>query len=278
MSQLTFAKMHGAGNDFIVIDCPPDSRGAAFRDHPGLAEISALCDRKRGIGADGLFFLTPLEGYRRMKMDFYNSDGSRAEMCGNGLRCAAFFASAKANGWRTPVFETDSGTLETEVLSSSGDGIAQVRISLPLKETFRDCGILDGYRVYSGNTGVRHAVIPVRDTDSVDVAATGRFFRCHSAFSPAGTNVDFVETEKNTDGLYRIRTYERGVEAETLACGTGIAAAGIVLSQFYAAGEKVSFLSRSGDKLEVEISKSESILYKIHLTGPAVFSFFGSLP
>lgn len=231
MPHFNFTKMHGAGNDFILAFSPDGTVGATVRDLvrkiPGT--IVDLCDRKRGIGADGMIFLSPSADKKdRYRMDFYNCDGSRASMCGNGLRCAALFV--KRHGGCSsdePVFETDSGVLDTHVFDSSAVG--RVRISILLNEPFRDLGMISGYRIFFGVAGVPHAVVPVENTDAVDVDAVGRMLRFHEAFSPAGTNVDFVELHTHSpDGCHRIRTYERGVEGETLACGTGITSAGVV--------------------------------------------------
>lgn len=268
-----FVKMHGAGNDFVVILCCEGAlRECTFRDAPDPARIVQACDRRIGIGADGLFFLTPLSG-NRFKMDFYNNDGSRASMCGNGLRCAGLCAGrfAKQNNL---IFETDSGELTTSILSD--DGVTgRVRITILQNEPFRFCGELNGYPVYYGVAGVPHAVAIVPDVDAVDVASEGRALRCHEAFAPHGANVNFLEAEPRTDGLHRIRTYERGVEAETPACGTGISSSAIVLHQFCKKNEKVCLLSRSNDILDVEILKENSILKGVALTGPAVSVFSG---
>lgn len=268
-----FTKMHGAGNDFVVILCVnPDSGESAFRDAPSPERIRKACDRRVGIGADGLFFLTPLAA-DRFKMDFYNNDGSRASMCGNGLRCAALLAARHAKQ-KELIFETDSGDLGVRVLAD--DGVSgRVRITILQNEPFRSCGELNGYPVYFGIAGVPHVVAIVPDVDAVDVDAEGRALRCHEAFAPAGTNVDFIESVPRSDGFFRIRTYERGVEAETPACGTGISSSGIVLHQFCGKNEKVSILSRSNDILDVEILKENSILKGVALTGPAVSVFSG---
>ncbi|MBO5958596.1 MAG: diaminopimelate epimerase, partial [Lentisphaeria bacterium] len=225
-----FTKMHGAGNDFVVILCPDEtSPEAAFRDQPAPARIARVCDRRTGIGADGLFFLTPLVP-GRFKMDFYNNDGSRASMCGNGLRCAGLCAGRYAH-WADLIFETDSGVLTANVLAD--DGVSgRVRITIIQNDAFRSCGELNGYPVYYGVAGVPHAIAIVPDVDAVDVPHEGRALRYHEAFAPGGANVDFVEAEPRADGLHRIRTYERGVEGETPACGTGISSSGIVLHQF----------------------------------------------
>lgn len=274
--RIHFCKMQGAGNDFIVVFCEPGSTEEKLRDSASKTEeIMRLCSRKLGIGADGLLFLTRQARETVFKMDFYNCDGSRAAMCGNGLRCAALFAARRCGGGKTPVFLTDSGELKTEVISAENPGVA--RITIKINEPFRDLGDTDGFRVCFGIAGVPHAVVPVDDTDRIDVEAAGRFLRNHAVFGPAGTNVDFVELAEK-DGAHRIRTYERGVEGETLACGTGIVSAGTVLHQFFNAGKKVRFLSRSGDILQVDISQDGYILTEVYLTGPAQETFEGIAP
>lgn len=278
-SDITFSKMHGAGNDFIVIYAAPGSAEETLRNTITEQQIVQLCDRKLGIGADGLFFLSPVNGSNaRLKMDFYNCDGSRASMCGNGLRCAAFFASRLPGGTTSPVFETDSGVLTTNELSSDGP-CGQVQITILINEPFREVESVDGLRIFYGVAGVDHAVV-LLDTDdlnSLDVVGIGRKLRYHPQFAPAGTNVDFVALRTDCNGIHAIRTYERGVEDETLACGTGISSSGAVLHLLDKNLQKVSFLSRSGDVLQVDISEECNILKQVQLTGPAVEVFRGKV-
>ncbi len=271
MTEINFTKMHGAGNDFIVL----------LRDRSVLPEplpVQSVCDRRTGIGADGLILLSQIQN-SIFQMDFYNNDGSRAGMCGNGLRCAGLFAS-RISGCRKNIFRTDSGALTAEVLSDNGKS-GTVRITIRQNQDFRDMGIVDGFRVFFGVAGVPHAIVPAEDVNAVDVAAAGRFLRNHAVFSPDGTNVDFVETKPDRNGLYRIRTYERGVEDETPACGTGIVSAGLVLRKFFKKEKKVRFLSRSNAELEVEFLQDCNILLNgenesVYLTGPAEESFCGT--
>lgn len=254
---IIFSKMHGAGNDFIVTAdeiCTPDT-------------IKLICDRRKGVGADGMIFLSDPDSELHVGMTFFNNDGTRASMCGNGLRCAAKFAHFK---WLPDqsqiIFKTDSGILETNVLESG-----LIRIELPLNREFMKFGGNGKLLVFAGNTGVPHAVIPVNNVDEIDVEEWGRGIRYHEAFEPDGINVDFIETDfSDPTKIVKIRTYERGVEAETLACGTGIGAAGCVLRTFFGFGENIQFLSRSGDILSLEIPENYTILKRIYLTGPAV--------
>lgn len=276
--RLDFTKMNGAGNDFLVVLCTPGSTAEKFLSSPTLeTEISRVCDRRRGVGADGFIFLTPLPEPCHFRMNFFNNDGSGASMCGNGLRCAGLFASEHGGGTE-PVFETDGGTLTAEVLSAAVPPAAPglVRISIQVNEPFRALGELNGFpSVYVGTAGVPHAIVPVENVDDIDIVAAGRALRYHPAF-PDGTNVDFVELSGD---IHRIRTYERGVEDETPACGTGITSAGIVLHDFVKKSKKVRFLSRSGAVLDVDISQDGNILKgeTVFLTGPAEATFSGSV-
>ncbi len=269
--ELEFFKMNGAGNDFVLIFAPPEGTAAS---------AAALCDRRTGIGADGLILLFPVPGRRNVfRMEFYNNDGSRAGMCGNGLRCAGLFAS-RISGMEHNLFLTDSGALTAEVLAGAGSRRGQVRIAVLNNQPFRDFGMIGGFHVYFGVAGVPHAVVPVADVAALDIVSVGRMLRNHPAFAPDGTNVDFVETAAPP---YRIRTYERGVEDETPACGTGIVSSGLVLHQFFGKDQKVCFLSRSNAELEVEILQDCNILKenemsdRVYLTGPAEESFRGTV-
>lgn len=277
---IQFSKMQGAGNDFIVICAAPGSDEERLRDTVTEQQIARLCHRKLGIGADGLFFLSPVGGSAaRLKMDFYNCDGSRASMCGNGLRCASFFASRLSGGTKTPVFETDSGVLSTQVLADH-ESRGEVRITVLVNEPFREVECAGSpFRIFYGVAGVPHAVVllDTDDPEDFDVLTHGRALRYHPRFAPAGTNVDFVAAKVGKNGAYAIRTYERGVEDETLACGTGISSAGAVFHLLDKNLQKVSFLSRSGDILQVDISGECNILKQVQLTGPAVEVFRGTV-
>ena len=270
MSYMRFAKMHGAGNDFIVIDQTSSMR--KFTPE----RIRLLCDRRKGIGADGIILLSrggmPADD-NLVRMDFFNCDGSRASLCGNGLRCAASFAYKRdlSNGPDVN-FLTGSGVLRTKVLSAD-----RVRIELPADPSgFGEGRKAGDYTVYAGKVGVPHGVVFVEDPDRTDVDGTGRMIRYHEAFAPDGVNVDFLPAEYDLTKPVKIRTYERGVEAETLACGTGAGAAALVLRLRHPEMKKVLLLSRSGDVLEVEFPEEWNILNKMYLTGPAEESFHGA--
>ena len=225
MTAIPFTKVVGAGNDFIVVD-------VRRRRLPGLAgrwaEASrALCDRHMGIGADGLLLLErSADADARMRV--FNPDGSEADMCGNGARCVAQVLAAQGRGraLRNITIDTSAGRVSATV---RGDQVA-MQMSDPTDLRLAMDVTVDGRRLSLGsvNTGVPHAVVPVPSVDDVDVAGLGRALRAHPAFAPRGTNVNFMQPDRTRAGMLRLRTYERGVEAETLACGTGAAAAAVI--------------------------------------------------
>lgn len=263
---IEFTKMHGAGNDFIVID---ESKLPNYI-LPSSEQISFLCHRKRGIGADGLIVIS-----RNCKQDcgftmiFFNNDGGRESMCGNGLRCASLYAYKYLNLDRKIKIQTDVGDLCAEIISD-----CSVKIEIPCIEKFKEVKV-DGINLFFGNTGVPHAVFFADNIDTMDIVKEGRFIRYHKDFQPRGTNVDFVSPVDNSNSSFLIRTYEKGVEDETLACGTGISASAICACLFKNAGNLVKFRTASGDNLTVEIPQSNYDFDKVFLTGPAVEVFSG---
>ncbi|MCQ2444870.1 MAG: diaminopimelate epimerase, partial [Mailhella sp.] len=213
MKNVTFHKMHGCGNDFIFID----NRSAGVSvDHMADWAVT-LCNRKTGIGADGLLFLesTPEGREGDFIWHFYNADGSRAEMCGNASRCASWLAVDLGLAGRELSFGTDAGVIRASV---DFEGMrSRVELTHPKDLALHAVLEADGasYDVQFVNTGVPHAVIICDDCDTVDVDTLGRIFRYHEHFAPRGTNVNFV-TVTGRDAIH-VRTYERGVEGETLA-------------------------------------------------------------
>lgn len=264
---LSFAKMQGAGNDFIII------KASELKNRLTGDTIIRLCDRKRGIGADGIMFLGRLPD-GRINMDFYNSDGSEASLCGNGLRCAAAFSYRFGlSDKRDMVFVTGGGELTSQI---TDDSARQVRIQMPVTEEFREYELENGLKVFKGAVGVPHAVVQVEDVSKVDIRKAGKELRFHPRFAPAGANVNFISPcpEKN---CIRIRTYERGVEDETLACGTGVTSSAVCMRIFCGAEKKQRILCAGGDILDIEIIESCNIVRGAYLTGPAELSFTGSV-
>jgi diaminopimelate epimerase len=209
-----FRKVHGAGNDFIFINGP--------FEHPGLPGLARdLCTRQTGIGADGLVISTPLSGDPpAYEVRCLNADGSEATMCGNALRCAALCAAADHG--HTEVTMVMAGVRHQGVVRGG-----EVAVTAEAGPVLRAAAVIndDGqvYEFDAVHTGTEHAVTFVADVDAVDAVTLGRIVRYHASFAPAGTNVSFVQPAG--PGVLRIRTYERGVEAETLSCGSGAVAA-----------------------------------------------------
>lgn len=208
-----FAKYEGAGNDFIVVD----TRDNGFR--PDAVQIARLCDRHFGIGADGLMTLSSSRE-ADCTMRYYNADGSAGEMCGNGARCFALFAEHLGIGGREKSFDATDGR-HRAIVRQADASAGEIEVGLIDVECIAPSG--NGWFL---NTGVPHYVEFVADIETIDVIARGREIRHDAARFPQGTNVDFVQLLG--PGELRMRTYERGVENETLACGTGAAAAAIV--------------------------------------------------
>ncbi len=205
-------KYHGAGNDFLIID----NRGGSFVPTPG--RVAMLCHRRTGVGADGLITLERSDR-APWGMRYFNSDGSGGMMCGNGGRCIAAFAHSL--GLPMGEFEGPDGMHHATIVAAGGGSPTIVRLGMRDVEQVLDCSPLGMF----ADTGTRHLVVPVADVARVDVAAEGARLRRHPQFAPQGVNVNFVQP--CADGTLRIRTFEKGVEAETLACGTGITAAAL---------------------------------------------------
>lgn len=266
---LTFWKMNGAGNDFVMLD----NRDLALS--LSTEQIAKLCDRHRGIGADGLLCVEPATDGGDFKMRYYNADGSEAEMCGNGARCFGRFVNKLHEDTLTLVrFETLAGMISAEF---EGD---QVRINMSAPHHLQLATDLpvagDVLTVHSINTGVPHAVVFVDELDSVPVKAWGAGLRYHDAYKPKGTNANFAKVL--APGSISIRTYERGVEDETLACGTGMVACALIHHELTGAPSPVSVLVQGGDTLKVGFTETAPHEYTdVTLFGPADFVFQGTV-
>ncbi len=265
---IEFHKMHGCGNDFVFID----NRSMRL-DRRFMSEWArSLCDRKLGIGADGIIFIgeAPGDSGCDYRWDFYNADGLRGEMCGNASRCSCLLAVMLGIAGREQVFLTDAGPV-TARLSHAEGGTAQVTSRLTKPFGFRSATLEAGGRervVYSLVEGVPHAVVFSDDLEAEDVDGTGRDLRRHDFFAPAGTNVNFVRVD-GPDHI-SVRTYERGVEGETLACGTGSSAAVWVCSRLGLTGNSVAVTTSGGETLGIDLEGGD-----VFLTGAAVHVFTG---
>jgi len=262
-----FWKLEGAGNDFLGLD----GRAGGFKLK--RQQIADLCDRRRGVGADGVLVVEkPKVRGADFRMRYYNSDGGEAEMCGNGARCFALLARAvsgrKGNELRV---QTQAGLL---TLRMSGREV-QVSMTEPTKLRLGKKVVVLGRKLVVDflNTGVPHAVLFVRSVRSIDVAKQGRAIRYHSAFAPSGTNVNFVEIGRGN--RIHVRTYERGVEGETLACGTGVVAASILSNLRRGLRSPILVTTRGGDHLRVGFSMVNGQAREVTLQGPARIVYTG---
>ena len=289
---MKFTKMCASGNDFIVVD----NRSGSYPDGAALAQ--RLCRRSYSIGADGLLFLENGKS-GKLKMRIFNPDGSEAEMCGNGARCIAAFCYREKIANRKVHFETLAGLIEAEVVEpesrrgsihrtrttgvinvapTQGESSYAVNLKMgnPSGIELSFDMIIDGekYMMSFINTGVPHTVLIMESIKNVDVKSLGRKIRCHEKFQPEGTNVDFVEVVDR--GRIRLRTYERGVEGETLACGTGAAASAMVCHLLGKANSPVSVETGGGSTLKVHF-KEDGEITDVYLQGDAGFVYEGTL-
>ncbi|MDP6892440.1 MAG: diaminopimelate epimerase [Verrucomicrobiota bacterium] len=261
-----FTKMNGAGNDFILID------NRKIRLQLSQEQIQNICDRQRGVGADGIMLLREAEGEADLGWDFFNKDGSEGEMCGNGARCFARFAQSKLDGQDSISFETLAGIIQTRLEGKN----ATISLTPPKDLCISDhINTLSGeLEIHSVNTGVPHAVLFVEDADKSMVSNLGKEIRHHDHYSPAGTNVNFVHLAG--ENSIHVRTYERGV-GETLACGTGVTASSLITAKLHGYKSPISVRVLGGDNLSVDFEVDGDSFKNVKLTGPAEFVFNGQI-
>lgn len=270
---IPFYKLHGNGNDFLLID---ELKGTQIPDGMKGEFAELYCDRRFGVGADGFLFLSAgTVGDLRMRL--FQPDRSEAEMCGNGVRCFARYAFDQGYFTEECTIETSAGLIPVKI-STGDDSSFMAQIQMP--EPAFDCpGIpaagegvyqqtIGGFRVYAANTGVPHAVVIVDDLETVDIRAVAPRIRHHPSFT-RGANVNFVQVT-GQDAI-RIRTYERGVEDETLSCGTGATASAAVAHRLGLVGEHVA-VETTGGPLWITLG------IRTLMEGPAVPVFFGEIP
>jgi len=263
-----FTKMNGAGNDFVLIDDRARKLKLESR------QIARICDRHAGVGADGLIVLLPCaSGRADWAWDFYNNDGGNAEMCGNGARCFARFVRRLTGANGDITFETRAGIITASFQGERVTAGLTPPKDLRLNQTVSLRG--GNTTLHSVDTGVPHAVMYVPDADRAMVQSLGLEIRSHAHFAPRGTNVNFVEL-RGADAI-RVRTYERGVEGETLACGTGVTAAALISAELHQLTSPVRVQVRGGDLLEVSFERKGGQFANVRLSGPADFVFEGKI-
>lgn len=269
---MKFYKMTGSGNDFVMLD----GRGTQPADWSS-GRIVEVCHRRNGVGADGLVILTP-EGPGTVRMSFYNSDGSQASMCGNAALCSTTLATrlgmASGSGMQ---LATGAGTFPTRVTGRPDES----SLNLPpfdLPESV-PIALEEGEQsIWLSTVGVPHLTLLVHDVDKVDLDGRGRLLRNHPGVGPAGANVNFLTLRQSEKGAeWLMRTYERGVEGETLACGTGAVASAVALARFAGAQLPVDIVSRSGRPLSVRARLEATRAADVWLTGEGRLVFEGDL-
>lgn len=265
---LRYARMHGCGNDFVVIE---DRDGRLWPHRALLARD--LCDRRKGLGGDGLILLQPADpGHADFRMTYVNRTGADGEMCGNGARCAARravdlgLAGSRARSGALRM-QTDAGLIRATV------GAAGVSLSMTTPDDERPSVPLTieghAFDLFAIDTGVPHAVAFLASLDELerlDVESIGRAIRYHQAFAPKGANANFAA--RRPDGAWRMRTYERGVEMETLACGTGAVAVALAAHRRFVAPSPVSILPTGGGVLTIGFKADGDGFRDVTLTGP----------
>jgi diaminopimelate epimerase len=271
MRTVKFVKVVGSGNDFLIVH-GPDISG-----NPAATLARRICNRKFGIGADGLLLLEKSKN-ADIRMRIINADGSEASMCGNGARCIALYLAQQRKNQKSRIFiETKAGIIESQI---KADNVKiklseprNLKLDIPVKVSGR------ALKINFINTGVPHAVVFVQGLDNIDVANLGRQIRYHRSFAPAGANVDFVEVLDKKS--IKVRTYERGVEDETLACGTGAVASSIVFIAKLPDSEPgkyaINVQAHSAEVLKVYVDKIEGqftnawLEGKVRITGQGVY-------
>jgi diaminopimelate epimerase len=282
MKKFVFTKLSAAGNDFILFD---------KKKNPDLAltslEITKLCNRRNGIGADGILTIDKAKDYD-FGLDYFNADGSSGFLCGNGARCSLLYSNV--TGWsngKNITFTQNGNSYSGSVLDSN---LVKFNLNNPDGQKFgfkiKACGQLISASYI--NTGSPHVVINISDVlkdpskpgsfyDDINdfpVFELGREIRYHRDFVPEGTNVNFIQV---IDGVVWIRTYERGVENETLACGTGSVASALIAFKNFKLGNAIKLNVKNGDQLVVDFEAADQSFEKISLTGPAKIIFTGEI-
>lgn len=264
--KLKFWKMSAAGNDFIFI-----YQNEKFSSNFKRKLAIKLCERKISIGADGIIFVKKIDK-NSLKVEYLNSDGTKA-FCGNGTRCAALWFYLNIKKLKTINLYTIKGILKAEIKNKN-----RILLQMPeIKQIDLNCkGKFPKWvkEIHFIDTGTRHSVIPLKEIEKLDIISMGREIRYNPYFLPKGTNVNFIRFKKND--VY-IRTYEKGVEDETLSCGTGITAAGIISAILYNKKSPIRIISKNGDKFYLWFKIENKKIKEVFLEGPAQMVFSGEI-
>jgi diaminopimelate epimerase len=268
MEQIEFWKMSGSGNDFILID----NREGRVKEEEMARLVERACRRRISVGADGVIFVVPSMAYD-FGWRFFNADGGEVEMCGNGGRCVSRFAFLKGIAGPEMTFETLAGPVSAEVrdrrvkVLMPKPGPAFLDIDLEFQKGWAHCDFI--------NTGVPHVVVGVKALSDHPVREQGRSIRYHSRFAPEGTNANF--TSRIGPHRLSVRTYERGVEDETLACGTGAIASALVGAIRGMVNSPVTVETRGGEELVVHFERKGDSFEKVWLEGNTTIVYEGRL-
>ena len=269
MEPIRFSKLSGSGNDFILID----NREGIADGYDLSLFAQVVCKRALSVGADGVIFIeNDPKGECDFAWQFYNSDGSKAEMCGNGGRCAGRFAYKNGIAGKIMSFRSLAGVVHGEIT-----GERSVRLQLTPPSSYEPQIKLDGemgpVNLAFLDTGVPHAVIEVEDANKVDVPTLGAFVRNHERFAPQGANANFVSVSGENELL--IRTFERGVEGETLACGTGATAVAVAMTLAGRVAPPVKLITRSGESLTVSFENTGKLPEAVYFEGNVTWVYDG---
>lgn len=268
MEAIEFWKMNGSGNDFMLID---NRRGEVPEKDMGRL-VERACRRRESVGADGVIFVEKSDQYD-FNWKYFNADGGEVEMCGNGGRCVARFAYLKGIAGQKMTFGTLTGPVSAEVdgkmvkVLMPQPSNLKMDVDLPHNEEWINADFI--------NTGVPHVVVQVKDLGEYPVVEEGRTIRYHSLFSPEGTNANFMKVHSRD--LVEIRTYERGVEDETLACGTGSIASALVASSRGMVVSPVKVRTRGGEELRIHFQKEDETFKTVWLEGSTSIVYQGQL-
>jgi len=258
MDTIEFWKMNGSGNDFILID----NRDGKVKEEEMSHLVVRACRRRESVGADGVIFVVPSDQYD-FKWHYFNADGGEVEMCGNGGRCVSRFAYLKGIAGTTMTFETLAGPISAEVKGR------MVKVRMPTPAGFAKDLDLDYHPGWNSvdfvNTGVPHVVVCVGDLSQHPVYEQGKALRYHPRFSPDGTNANFMKPIG--PNRLEVRTYERGVEDETLACGTGAIACALTAAVRGMASSPVSVKTRGGEELTIYYERTGDVFKNVYLEG-----------